>query len=93
MATEQLLRSDTIQVATGIVPLGVFAPTEVAAVHRELARRFPGRFVLGLGGPQQPRSLAALEDQLTGPAALRAAGLLATASLAGISQPGNESGQ
>ena len=63
--SELLEATDTIQVATGIVPLGVYPPTEVAATHRELARRFPGRFVLGLGGPQQPRSLAALEDQLT----------------------------
>lgn len=63
--TELLAATDAIQVATGVVPLGVYAPAEVAAMHGELAEHYPGRFVLGLGGPQQPRSLAALDAQLT----------------------------
>jgi probable F420-dependent oxidoreductase len=63
--TELLAATDRVQVATGIVPLGVYAPADVAALHHELTERFPGRFVLGLGGPQQPRSLAALDEQLT----------------------------
>jgi len=62
---ELLAATDSIQVATGIVPLGVHAPVDVAATYAELTERYPGRFVLGLGGPQQPGSLAALDDQLT----------------------------
>lgn len=63
--TELLTATDAIQVATGIVPLGVYAPAEVAAMHGELTEHYSGRFVLGLGGPQQPRSLATLDAQLT----------------------------
>ncbi|HEY3718181.1 MAG TPA: TIGR03620 family F420-dependent LLM class oxidoreductase [Jatrophihabitantaceae bacterium] len=63
--SELLAATDSIQVATGIVALGVHAPAEVAAIYAELTERYPGRFVLGVGGPQQRRSLAALGDQLT----------------------------
>jgi probable F420-dependent oxidoreductase len=62
---ELLAATDSIQVATGIVPLGVHAPPDVAATYAEVTERYPGRFVLGLGGPQQPGSLAVLDDQLT----------------------------
>jgi probable F420-dependent oxidoreductase len=62
--TELLTATDAIQVATGVVPLGVYAPADVATMHGELAASYPGRFVLGLGGPQQPRSLAILDAQL-----------------------------
>jgi probable F420-dependent oxidoreductase len=61
---ELLAATEVIRVATGIVPLGAYAPAEVAALHSDLVNRYPGRFVLGLGGPQQPRSLAILETQL-----------------------------
>jgi probable F420-dependent oxidoreductase len=63
--SELLATTDSIQVATGIVPLGVHPPAEIAATYARLTERYPGRFVLGLGGPQQPGSLAALDDQLT----------------------------
>lgn len=63
--SELLAATDSIQVATGIVSLGVHDPAEVAATYVELTEQHPGRFVLGLGGPQQPGSLATLDDQLT----------------------------
>ncbi|GAB2478753.1 LLM class oxidoreductase [Jatrophihabitans fulvus] len=53
-----------IRVVTAVVPLGVFGDDAIAGLHADLGRRSPGRLVLGLGGPQQPRSLAALARHL-----------------------------
>jgi probable F420-dependent oxidoreductase len=62
---ELLAATETVRVATGIVPLAVYPPAEIAAAHRELGVRYPGRFVPGLGGPQLPRSLPILDAQLS----------------------------
>src|SRR5215208_2668268 len=48
-AREFLEASGTITVATGIVNVWQHAPEDVAAGHAELARDFPGRFLLGIG--------------------------------------------
>src|SRR2546430_925476 len=67
-ATELLEATTTARVATGIVPLGRFDTTTIAG----FALAAGDRFVLGLGGPQQPRQLAALRDHFD---ALDAAGI------------------
>lgn len=51
-------------VVPGIVPTGVHPAHAVAALHADGARRHPGRFLTGLGAPQQPRALGALESYL-----------------------------
>jgi len=56
--------TERVPVATGIVPLGVYEPAAVAALHHELSVSHPHRLVLGLGGPQQRRALAALHGCL-----------------------------
>src|SRR5215217_364826 len=48
-AREFLEASGTITVATGILNVWQHAPEDVAAGHAELARDFPGRFLLGIG--------------------------------------------
>jgi probable F420-dependent oxidoreductase len=57
--------TERIRVATGIVPLGVRATDEIAGLYADLERDAPGRLVLGLGGPQQARPLAALDRYLS----------------------------
>jgi probable F420-dependent oxidoreductase len=49
-----------ITVVPSIIPTGVYGPDEVAALYREMEAEHPGRFVAGLGAPQQPRAMAAL---------------------------------
>ena len=44
-----LERSSTLTVATGILNVWQHQPADVAAQHAELARDFPGRFLLGIG--------------------------------------------
>lgn len=51
-------------VVPGIVPTGVYPAADVAALHADAARRHPGRYLTGLGAPQQPRALAALGTYL-----------------------------
>lgn len=60
LVSELLDATTTARVATGIVPLGRFDTGAVA----EFARAAGDRFVLGLGGPQQRRQLAALRQHL-----------------------------
>ncbi len=52
----------TIKVAPGIIPPDVYGPDAVAALYADLQASAPGRFVVGLGGPQQARSLPALHE-------------------------------
>jgi probable F420-dependent oxidoreductase len=51
-------------VVPGIVPTGVYPASAVAAVHADAARRHPGRYLTGLGAPQQPGALDALHRHL-----------------------------
>jgi probable F420-dependent oxidoreductase len=44
-----LERSSTLAIATGILNVWQHEPGDVAAGHAELAREFPGRFLLGIG--------------------------------------------
>lgn len=56
-------------VVPGIVPAGVHPAADVAALHAEASRQYPGRYLTGLGAPQQPRALdllGAYLDELDG---------------------------
>jgi probable F420-dependent oxidoreductase len=53
-----------IPVATAIISLDVYEPAAVTALYAELEASAPGRFIVGLGGPQKPQPLQALNDYL-----------------------------
>jgi probable F420-dependent oxidoreductase len=54
----------TIPVASAIISPDVYGPDAVIKLYAGLQANAPDRFVVGLGGPQKPRSLAALNDYL-----------------------------
>jgi probable F420-dependent oxidoreductase len=54
----------TIPVASAIISADVYAPDAVMNLYADMQATAPGRFVVGLGGPQKPRSMAALNDYL-----------------------------
>jgi probable F420-dependent oxidoreductase len=54
----------TVRVASAVISLDVYPPGMVVDLHAQLQARAPGRFVLGLGGPQKPRPLTMLNDYL-----------------------------
>lgn len=54
----------TVCVASAIISLDVYPPDAVASFYAGQEAAAPGRLVAGLGGPQQPRPLAALNDYL-----------------------------
>lgn len=49
-----------VPVASAIISLDVYPPEAVAGLYAQLEASAPGRFVPGLGGPQTPRPLQAL---------------------------------
>jgi probable F420-dependent oxidoreductase len=53
-----------IPVASAVISLDVYEPAAVTALYAELEASAPGRFIVGLGGPQKPRPLQALNDYL-----------------------------
>lgn len=54
-----------VPVGSGIIPLDVYQPAEVARLYAGLEDTAPGRFVVGLGGPQKSqRPLQALNGYL-----------------------------
>jgi probable F420-dependent oxidoreductase len=58
------LATTAIQVASAIISLDVYSPDAITGLFAQLEESAPGRFVPGLGGPQQPRSLQALNAAL-----------------------------
>ena len=54
----------SVPVASAIIPLDVYPPGAVIGLHAELEASAPGRFLAGLGGPQKPRPMRALNDYL-----------------------------
>lgn len=56
--------TESIPVATGIIPVDVYDADAVARLHADLQVTALGRFVVGLGGPQIPRPLRALNAYL-----------------------------
>jgi len=60
-----IIRATTsVPVASGIIPVDVYEPAAVRQLYAELQAAAPDRFVVGLGGPQQPRPLGPLNDYL-----------------------------
>lgn len=53
-----------VRVASAIIPLDVYPSGEVAALYAQQEAAAPGRLVVGLGGPQQPRPLQPLNEYL-----------------------------
>lgn len=51
-------------IGTAVIPTGVYPADQVARGYADLEAVAPGRFLVGLGGAQQPRSLGALRDYL-----------------------------
>lgn len=62
--TEIVRATTAVPVASGIIPLDVYEPGAVRRLYADLQARAPGRFIVGLGGPQTPRPLQALNDYL-----------------------------
>lgn len=61
----KIIRATTaIPVAPGIISLDIYSPEAVTAAYADLEATHPGRFVVGLGGPQTPRPLRALNEFL-----------------------------
>ena len=52
------------KVGSAIIPVDVYDPAAVSGLYAELEASAPGRFVAGLGGPQRPRPIPALNDYL-----------------------------
>ncbi|WP_152361085.1 TIGR03620 family F420-dependent LLM class oxidoreductase [Microlunatus speluncae] len=59
-----LAATRTTTVGTGIIPTSVYPAPEVIQTYADLERTEPGRFLVGLGGAQAPKSLQALHDYL-----------------------------
>lgn len=53
-----------VRVASAIVSVDVYPPDTVTGFYAEQEAAAPGRLVVGVGGPQQPRPLPALNDYL-----------------------------
>ena len=53
-----------VPVASAIISLDVYPAAGVAGLYARLETSAPGRLVAGLGGPQKPRPLPALNDYL-----------------------------
>jgi probable F420-dependent oxidoreductase len=63
--TKLVAATSTVPVGSGIIPLDVYQPAEVARLYARLEDSAPGRFIAGLGGPQKAqRPLRALNDFL-----------------------------
>jgi probable F420-dependent oxidoreductase len=59
--TELVSATTSVPVASAVISLDVHGPDAVADLYRRID---PGRFVVGLGGPQQPRPMRALNAYL-----------------------------
>ena len=54
----------SVPVGSAVISLDVYQPAQVAELHGRLAASAPGRFLAGLGGPQKPRPLRAMNEFL-----------------------------
>lgn len=54
----------TALVGAAVIPVDVYGPGAVSALHAELEASAPGRLLVALGGPQRPRPLGPLGDYL-----------------------------
>jgi probable F420-dependent oxidoreductase len=61
----KIVRATTaVSVGSAIIPLDMYRSDEVTKLYADLQAVGPDRFVVGLGGPQRPRPLRALNDYL-----------------------------
>jgi probable F420-dependent oxidoreductase len=58
--TELVRATRAIPIAPAIISVDVYPPEAVAELHAQLWATAPGRFVVGIGGPQRPRPLRPL---------------------------------
>ncbi|MFC7625645.1 TIGR03620 family F420-dependent LLM class oxidoreductase [Microlunatus sp. GCM10028923] len=56
--------TERMTIGTAVIPTGVYPAEQVARSYAGLETAAPGRFLVGLGAAQQPRSLGALRDYL-----------------------------
>src|SRR6266702_5980142 len=56
--------TSAVPVGSAVISLDVYAPGAVTGLYARLEASAPGRLVVGLGGPQRPRPLAALNNYL-----------------------------
>ncbi|KWX67387.1 TIGR03620 family F420-dependent LLM class oxidoreductase [Mycobacterium sp. NAZ190054] len=56
--------TETLPVATGIIPVSQVPATDVLTAYRTLQRDHPGRFVVGLGGARDSHPLATMHAYL-----------------------------
>ncbi len=59
-----VLATRSVPVGSSVISLDVYGPQETAELHAELQAIAPDRFVVGLGGPQKPRPVQAMNDYL-----------------------------
>lgn len=59
-----LAATRSVAIGTAVLSAAVYGPDDVLGLYRAAQRQAPGRVVLGLGGPQDRRSLAAVADFL-----------------------------
>jgi probable F420-dependent oxidoreductase len=62
--TDVLAATQTVPVASAIISPDVYPASAVSELYAELEETEPGRFIVGLGASQQPRSLGPLHDYL-----------------------------
>jgi probable F420-dependent oxidoreductase len=56
--------TSAIQVGSAIIPFDVYSPEMISGFYADVERTEPGRLVVGLGGPQAPRPMRALNGLL-----------------------------
>ena len=62
--TDLLAATRHVTVAPSIIPSGVYSPDEVTQLYTRAEAAHPGRLLLGLGAPQQPAAIDALNTYL-----------------------------
>jgi probable F420-dependent oxidoreductase len=62
--TQVIGATRAVPVGTGIIPPDVYPAAAVARLYAQLEASAPGRFVVGLGAPQQARAFQPLNDYL-----------------------------
>jgi probable F420-dependent oxidoreductase len=58
--TDLLAATAAVPVGPAIIPLDVYQAADIAALYGRAEATAPGRLLIGIGGPQQPRPLRAL---------------------------------
>ncbi len=59
-----LAATRSVAIGTAVLSAAVYGPDDVLGLYHAAQRQAPGRAILGLGGPQDRRSLAAVDDFL-----------------------------